>query len=210
MSFTQRVAISCQAIRHRRRQYFFLDSAAASCAACLPRLRSNDLCLSCGSPLRNHLRRLGAAQMGHAAAPPTAQAWAAARSPSCRPCGRSNGTPDLRSAHIAAFAERHSHHCAPACSSASRVARCDGVPRPCADFIAMVTSLPRHSAKVTGYVIAAVAAADDVLTASVGAGRLISSIFAMDPGRARRRLFVCSMACPIAGPTRKSCGASVC
>ena len=33
-----------------------------------------------------------------------------------------NGTPDLHSAHIAAFAERHTHHCAPARSSASRAA----------------------------------------------------------------------------------------
>jgi hypothetical protein len=92
-------------------------------------------------------------------------------------------------------------NCAPARSSASGVARCDRVPRPCGDFIAMVTSLPRHSAKVTGFVIAAVAAADDVFD-NISRRRAVDFVnFPMDAGRARRRLFVCAMACCIASPT---------
>src|SRR5262249_53000590 len=61
-----------------------------------------------------------------------------------------NLTPDLRSAHIAACAERHSHHSAPARSSASRAARCDALHLPCRDFSSRVTSFPRCRTRVSG------------------------------------------------------------
>ena len=48
-----------------------------------------------------------------------------------------NFTPDLASAHIAAFAERQTHHWQPARSNASRTVRCDGVHLPTLDFISM-------------------------------------------------------------------------
>ena len=55
-----------------------------------------------------------------------------------------NGTPDLYSDHIAAFAERHTHHCAPARNSASRVARCDRLHCPRRDFSSIVIDCPRY------------------------------------------------------------------
>jgi hypothetical protein len=101
--------------------------------------------LSCGPSPRRHVRRVGprlskitarhlpGREPGLPPAPVVPSLWAGAR----------NFTPDLRSAHIAACAERHTHHCAPARNSASRANRCDGLHLPCRDFISMVTSLPR-------------------------------------------------------------------
>ena len=61
-----------------------------------------------------------------------------------------NGTPDVYSAHIAAFAERHTHHCAPARNSASRAARCDGLHWPRRDFSSIVIDLPRYQISTSG------------------------------------------------------------
>src|SRR5262249_27385776 len=61
-----------------------------------------------------------------------------------------NGTPDLRSAHIAACAERQTHHCAPARSSASRTARCDRLHWPRRDFSSRPIDFPRYQTRSSG------------------------------------------------------------
>jgi hypothetical protein len=53
-------------------------------------------------------------------------------------------TPDCTSAHIAALAERHTHHCAPARSSASRANRWDGLHCPRRDFSSIAIDIPQY------------------------------------------------------------------
>jgi hypothetical protein len=71
---------------------------------------------------------------------------------SYRPRGRSCGTErrDCASAHIAAFAERHTHDCPPARKIASRSARCAGVHLPDRDFSSMPINFPRYKTSTSG------------------------------------------------------------
>jgi hypothetical protein len=61
-----------------------------------------------------------------------------------------NLTPDWYNAHIAAFAERHTHHWPPACKIASRSARCAGVHLPDRDFSSMPIDVPRCQTSTSG------------------------------------------------------------
>jgi hypothetical protein len=60
------------------------------------------------------------------------------------------GTPASYSAHIAARAERHTHHCAPARSSPSRAKRCARLHLPCRDFSSMVIDYPSYQTTMSG------------------------------------------------------------
>ena len=64
---------------------------------------------------------VAAARAGSVLAPPTPAARVAASTQArCHCWMKRNRTPDLRSAHVATSAERHTNHCAPARSSRSR------------------------------------------------------------------------------------------
>jgi hypothetical protein len=56
----------------------------------------------------------------------------------------------LASAHIAAFAERHTHHRAPTRNNASRANRCDRLHCPRRDFSSMVIDFPQYQTSTSG------------------------------------------------------------